>query len=100
MTLDAVDATDVVVDILTHAYHLDSKLPQTDLSSPFSAATPVDRRGCVEWTRRKKHCCATRVTCTCRRIHPIGTRRSRARVFPALYAPIIRDQSASLKIHS
>jgi esterase/lipase superfamily enzyme len=47
--LDAVDATDVVVDILSHGYHLNSKLPQTDLLAVLRGDT-VDRRGCVEWT--------------------------------------------------
>jgi esterase/lipase superfamily enzyme len=47
--LDAVDATDAVVDILSHGYHLNSKLPQTDLLAVLNGET-VERRGCVEWT--------------------------------------------------
>jgi esterase/lipase superfamily enzyme len=51
--LDSVDATDVVVDILSHGYHLNSKLPQTDLLAVLHG-DDVDRRGCIEWTDQTK----------------------------------------------
>lgn len=51
--IDDVDATDVVVDILSHGYHLNTKLPQTDLLAVLRG-DGLDHRGCIEWEDQAK----------------------------------------------
>lgn len=51
--IDSVDATDVVTDVLSHGYQINSKLPQTDLLSVLHGDA-IDIRGCVQWVDETK----------------------------------------------
>ena len=46
--IDAIDATTVVQDLLSHGYHLNSDLPRTDIIYALRS-DPIDKRGCLEW---------------------------------------------------
>jgi esterase/lipase superfamily enzyme len=46
--IDTIDATDVVKDLLSHGYQLNSDLPRTDIIYALRS-DPVSKRGCLEW---------------------------------------------------
>jgi esterase/lipase superfamily enzyme len=46
--MDAIDATAVVQDLLSHGYQLNSDLPRTDIIYALRS-DPIDKRGCLEW---------------------------------------------------